>query len=136
MIDKIFEHDRIELLLTRQIDQNAWIEIAAARAHNHPAGRGQAHAGVDGLAALDRGDAGAVAKMGNYQTVGQIAPQLAHDRFAGEAMKTVALDALLPQSLGKRKNTGDIGQAGVKGCVEAGDLRKAWKMLLRSANDR
>src|ERR1700730_10806687 len=47
VIDQIFEHRRIELLLTHQIDQNAWIEIAAARAHDHPAGWGQSHARVD-----------------------------------------------------------------------------------------
>ena len=59
--------------LSREIDQNARIEIAAAGAHDHSAGRGQSHAGIDGLAALDRGNARAVAKMSNYQPVGQIA---------------------------------------------------------------
>ena len=69
MIDQLFEHLRIELLFAHQIDQNAGIEIAAARAHDHPAGRGQAHAGVDRLARFDRGDAGAIAEMGDDQPV-------------------------------------------------------------------
>src|ERR1700730_9588647 len=61
VIDQIFEHRRIELLLTHQIDQNAWIEITAARAHDHPTGWGQSHARVDRFTAFDRGDAGAIA---------------------------------------------------------------------------
>ena len=51
-------------------------------------------------------------------------------------MKPVALDALLLQFPGKRKDPGDIRQTGVKGRVEAGYLRKPRKMLLRGADDR
>ena len=47
VIDQLFEHGGIEFLLAHQIDQNAWIEIAAPRAHDHAAGWGQSHAGVD-----------------------------------------------------------------------------------------
>ena len=69
MIDQLFEHGCIELLFTRQIDQHARVEIAAARAHDHATGWGQPHAGVDRLSVLDRGDAGAVAEMGDDQAV-------------------------------------------------------------------
>jgi hypothetical protein len=51
-IDQPFEHCRVELLFTHQIYQNTRIEIAAARAHDHPAGRGQSHAGIDRFAAF------------------------------------------------------------------------------------
>ena len=79
MIDQLFKHGRIEFLLAHEIDQNAGINIAAARAHDYPAGRGQSHAGVDRFAALDRRNAGAVAEMGDYQAVWQIFRQLVDD---------------------------------------------------------
>ena len=47
VVNQIFEHGRVELLFPRQIDQNAGIEIAAPRAHDHAASRGQSHAGID-----------------------------------------------------------------------------------------
>ena len=81
-IDQLFEHGRIEFLLTHQIDQNAWIEIAATRAHDHAAARGQSHARVDRFTGFDRGDACAIAEMGDDQAIGQIVRKLAHDRFA------------------------------------------------------
>ena len=74
VIDQLFEHGGIELLLAHQIDQNAGIEITAARAHDHPAGWGQSHAGVDRFAGFDRSDACAIAEMGDHQAVGQPLP--------------------------------------------------------------
>src|ERR1700680_3875253 len=102
VIDQLFEHGRIEFLLPHQIDQDAGIEIAAARAHDHPAGWGQSHAGVDRFAAPDRGDAGAIAEMGNYQAVRQIPTKLAHDRLTRKAVKSVALATLRLQFLSDR----------------------------------
>jgi hypothetical protein len=69
-VNKLLEHARIELLLSHQIDQDAWIEIAATRAHDHAAGRGQSHARVDRFAGFDRGDAGAIAEVGDDQAIG------------------------------------------------------------------
>src|ERR1700730_4944347 len=136
VIDQLFEHRRIELLLTHQIDQNAWIEIAAARAHDHPAGWGQSHAGVDRFAAFDRGDACAIAEMGNYEEVRQIVCKLVYDGFARKAVKPVALDTLQLQFLGDRKDTCDLCQFGVKSGVETRHLGKPRKMLLCEADDR
>jgi hypothetical protein len=99
VIDQLFEVDGIVLLLAHQIDQDAGIEITAARAHNHAAGRGQSHAGVDRFAAFDRGDACAIAEMRDYQAVRQIVRKLVHDRFARKAVKPVALDTLQLRSL-------------------------------------
>ncbi len=47
----------VELFLVQQIDENARIEIAAARAHDDAPGGRQFHAGVDRPPVLDRGDA-------------------------------------------------------------------------------
>ena len=65
VIDQRFEPRGVEILLAHQIDQHARIEIAAARSHDHSAGRGQTHAGVDGLTAFNGGDADAIAEMRN-----------------------------------------------------------------------
>ena len=94
MIDQLFDHSGVEFHLAHQIDQNAWIDIATASAHHHPAGRGQAHAGVDRFAFFDRSNACAIAEMGDYEPVRQIGPELAHDRLARKTMKPVALNTL------------------------------------------
>ena len=39
VIDQRFETRGVEVLFSRQIDQHARIEIAAARSHDHSAGR-------------------------------------------------------------------------------------------------
>ena len=136
VVDQLFEHGRIEFPLAHQIDQNAWIEIAAACAHDHAARRGQSHAGVDRFTAFDRGDACTIAEMGDDQAVRQIVRKLMHDRFARKAVKPVALDTLRLQFPGDRKDPCDVRQFGVKGGVEARRLRKSGKMLLREADDR
>src|SRR5258707_13385025 len=48
VIDQRFKARGVEILLACQIDQDAGIEIATARPHDHSAGWGQAHAGVNG----------------------------------------------------------------------------------------
>ncbi len=136
VVDQLFQLGGIEFVLTHQVDQNAGIQIAGTRAHDHAASGGQPHAGVDRFAILDRGDAGAVAEMGNDQALGQIVGKLMQDGFAGQAVKAIALDALGPQFLGQRQNPRDIGQVGVKCRIEAGYVRNVGELLLRVANDR
>src|SRR5579872_5314205 len=93
------------------IDQNAWIEIAAARAHDHAAAQGQSHARVDRLTGFDRGYAGTISKVGDDKSLRQIVSKLAHDRFARKTMKPMALDPLQPQFLGNRKYPADSDEA-------------------------
>jgi hypothetical protein len=59
-----------------------------------------------------------------------------HDRFAGKAVKPVALDTLQLQFLGDRKDTCDLRQFGMKGGVKTRHLRKPGEMLLCEADDR
>ena len=94
MIDRLFEHGGIEFLLTHQVDQNARIKIATPRAHDHSAGWGQSYTGVDRFAGFDRGHACAIAEMDDHEAVRQTTPELAHNRFAREAVKSVALNSL------------------------------------------
>src|SRR3984893_16323821 len=74
--------------------------------------------------------------MGDDQAVRQIASKLMDDRFAGKAVKAVALDPLRLEFLGDRKHTRDIGHSGVKCGVEKCNLWKPRKMLLGEADDR
>ena len=67
---------------------------------------------------------------------GEIVRKLAHDRFARQAVKPVALDTLRLQFLGDRKDARDLRQFGMKGGVETSHLRQPGKMLLREADDR
>ncbi len=100
VIDQRFETRGVEVLFARQIDQHTRIEIAAARSHDHPTGRGQTHAGVNGLTAFNGGETGAIAEMRNYQSIRQIVPKLAYDRLARKAVKSIAVDAIRPQLQG------------------------------------
>ncbi len=77
MINKSFETPAVEAFFAHQIDQDTRIEIAATRSHDHAPGRGQTHAGIYGLAVLDGGNAGAVAKMRNDEPVRPVVPELA-----------------------------------------------------------
>src|SRR6266699_4082025 len=79
VIDQCFETRGVEVLFAHQIDQHTRIEIAAARSHDHPTGRGQTHAGINGLATFNGGETGAIAEMHNYQSIWQIVPKLAYD---------------------------------------------------------
>ena len=96
----------------------------------------KSHAGIDRFAAFDRGDVGAIAEMGDDQAIRQIAGKLMHDRFAGQAVKPVAMNTLRLQCFGDRKHTSDLGHFGVKCGVETCRLRKAGKMLLGEADHR
>ena len=56
------------------------------------------------LPSFDRRDASSIAKMGDDQAVRQTRSQLAHDRFARQAVKPVALDTrpiAVPWGIGK-----------------------------------
>jgi hypothetical protein len=50
--------------------------------------------GVHGFTAFNGGDAHTVAEMRNYESIWRIVPELTHDRLAGKAMKSIALDTV------------------------------------------
>ena len=91
-INQLVDLVGIELLLSHQVDENTGIEITAARAHDQPAGGSQSHAGVDRFPALDRSHARAIAEMSDDEAVGKSIRDPMHDRFAGQAVKSVALE--------------------------------------------
>jgi hypothetical protein len=52
-----------ELVLVHQVLEDAGVQIAGAGAHRQSGQRREAHGGVDGFAAVHRGDGGAVAEV-------------------------------------------------------------------------
>ena len=136
VINQRFETRSVEVLFAHQIDQHTRIQIAAARSHDHPAGRGQTHAGVNGLTAFNGGETGAIAEMQNDESIRQIVPKLAYDRLARKAVKSIAVDATRSQCCGDWQSARDIWHAGVERRIEAGHLRQLREVLLREANDR
>ena len=136
VVDQRFETRGVEVLFAHQIDQHTRIEVAAARSHDHPTGRGQTHAGVNGLTAFNGGETGAIAEMGDYQSVRQMVPKLAYDRLARKAMKSIAADTIRSQYEGERQGARDIWHPSVKRRIEASHLRQLREVLLREANDR
>src|SRR5580704_9050704 len=136
MIDQLFEHGGIELLLAQKIDQNSRIDITTPRAHDHAAGWRQTHAGVDRFSGSDRGHACTIAEMGDHEAARQIVRKLMHDRFTRKAVKSVTLNSFRLQFLRDRKETRDRRQFGMEGRVKTRHLRKPRKMLLCEAYDR
>ena len=65
VINQRFEVPGVEVLFAHQINQHARIEITAASSHDHSAGWGQTHAGVNGLAGSHGGETGTIAEMRN-----------------------------------------------------------------------
>ena len=135
-VDQLFKTRGVEIPFSHQIDQHARIEIAAARAHDHPAGWRQSHAGVDGVAIFDGCDTRAIAEVRNDDPVRPIGSELAQDRLARQTVKSVALDALGSQLQRNRQGSRDIRHSGVKRRIEAGHLRQSGEVLTGEANDR
>ena len=67
---------------------------------------------------------------------GRLVSELAHDRFARKAMKSIALDAVRSQFQRDRQRARDIRHPSVKCRIEAGDLWQLREVLLRESNDR
>ena len=61
VIDQIRKLGDIKLHFSHQVEQNTWIYVANARAHDHPTGGRQTHAGVNRFSVFDGSHASAVA---------------------------------------------------------------------------
>ena len=108
---------------------DAVVEIAAAGAHRQADQRGEAHGGVHALAAVDRGDGGAVAHVAGDDL--ELLDRLAHQlRAAGgdvamaRAVEAVAADAVvLVILIRNRVHEGLAGHGLVERGVKHGDHR-------------
>ena len=125
MVDHLFQCGGIQPVFAQQVEQHAGVEVAAAGAHHHPAAGRQAHGGVDGSPVPQGSQAGAVAQVRDHYPALRPLFQSAGDVLIGQAVKSVAAQAVLAVAMGQWQGVGDRGQGGVKGGVEAGYLRCA-----------
>ena len=131
LVDQIIDGRGAASLFLEQVEQHAGIEVAGARAHHQPAGRREAHRGVDALAALGRPPCWRRCPDGR-RSRGRRPPRrrppsrsFCHDVLVRKPVKTVAQHALVPKASGQRKTLGHLGHLAVKRRVEAGDLLQA-----------
>ena len=62
VVDLVDLHSRVAI----EVQDDAWVDVAAAGAHDKTLERGEAHRGVDGLAALDCRGRSAVSEVQDY----------------------------------------------------------------------
>src|SRR5258705_10383221 len=96
-MDHFVEPLRAHALGSRQIPNEARVEIAGARAHGDAGTGGEAHAGVDAFAVADGGKTGAVTEVGHDYTTScrfgsSEAFQFFHEKRVGETVKPKALN--------------------------------------------
>ena len=128
-----------ELFLQKAEDER--VDVAAARAHWKAGARGEAHRRVDGNAAVDGGDGGAVAEVAGHEL--ELGERLAHElggtsrdiAVRGAVEAVAAHGVLLEVLVGKRVEEGLGGHGLVERRVEDGDLRDVGAHELDAALD-
>ena len=135
MIEQIFQFVVAELLIAQEVEKNARIEIARARAHRDAAGGREAHGGVDRYSIAKSAEARSVTEMREDGTFGKALAEVMHQRFIGEAMESVALNTRVKVALGKRQVRCYFRDGAVKGIVEAGKVDRRWKDRLRGGDE-
>ena len=110
------------------MDQNAWIDGAAARAHHQAVDGSEAHRAGDAAAILHGAEARAIAEMRDDDApLGHFRrnfSQPARDIFIGDAVKAVTPDSLLGIFSRDGESLRDRRLAAMEGRVETGDLRQ------------
>ncbi len=115
------------LPLLQQMQDYAGIEPARPCGHGNAVERGKAHAAIAADALFQSTEACAATEMGgdDFRFVRQPAAHLPGDEFVGEAMKAVALDALVMKRAGDGEAANEFGLRGVKSGIEGGRLGQA-----------
>src|SRR5260370_38988294 len=97
MVYQALEALRVVALFLEEIEEDAGIEIAAARAHHESSRRRESHRGVERPPVAYRRHARAVAQVGDDDTRGHRVAERLHDVFERDAEKTEAPDSVVPQ---------------------------------------
>ena len=104
------------------VHEQAGVEIAGASAHDDAAGGSEAHRRIDGETVENSGDAGAVAEVGDDEARWNIFLESVENRFARQAVETIATNTGLPEFFGKREARGGLGKRAVESGVKAREL--------------
>ena len=104
-IEEGFESVGVEAVVAHEKDEDAGVEVSGAGGHGDAAGGGESHAGVDGAAVEDGGEAGSVAEVSARRRGRDLRTEAVKDGFVGEAVEAVSLDAFVVDRSG-----GDSGR--------------------------
>ena len=120
--------ERLELaravaVMVHEVNDDAGIEIARARAHHEPAGRREPHRRIDRAPVLHRRHARPVAEVGDHRAPELRRAERLDDVLVREAVKAVAPHPRVEEIARQREALGDLGQRAMKGGVEAHHLR-------------
>src|SRR5260370_30107060 len=124
MVYQALEALRVVALFFEEIEEDAGVEVAAARDHHEAAGRRESHGGVERPAVAYRRHARAVAKVGDDDARGCRAAEGLHDVFERDTVKAEAANSLVPQRARQREALGHFGHLPMESGVEARHLRQ------------
>src|SRR5262249_28749901 len=130
-VEEIFKSVGVQLLCPHEIEQHARVKIARASAHRHSAGRRQSHRCVDRSAIAYRNHAAPASQVRKDRTSWELRSQAMHKRFIREPVKAVSPDSIHEVSLRQRQVCRRLGHRAMKRGIEAGDMERVGKLLLR-----
>src|SRR5450631_3270565 len=81
-----------------------------------------------------RAQAGSVAQVREDGSLGKLRAEVKHQRFVGEAVEAIALNAGFEITLRKRQMRCDLGHGAMKSIVETGEVRGRGKTRLSRRN--
>src|SRR5260370_25803132 len=109
-------------LLTHQIEKDARVEIAAARAHHDATDGREAHRGVYGMSIPDGNQARAVSEMGDDRPRQGSRAEHADDVLVRESVKAVMPQLVAPERARERKALSQLRHISMKCRIEARNL--------------
>ena len=115
VIDEACERRHVVAFVRQEMDEDAGIEIAAARAHHEAAARRESHRRVDGTTVTHRRHAGAVAEVRDHRAAERRCPDGRDDVLVRQAVEAVAPDTLRPEQVRERQALRHLGHAAVEG---------------------
>ena len=128
VIENVFDaRERLSLLL-QEMDDDAWVERAAARRHRDSVERRKAHARIAAFAVFERAEARAAAKVRGDDTsgceIGRKLAQLRCHEFVGQTVKSVSLDPGIEHFTRQGEAADDVGLRPMERRVERRRLRQ------------
>ena len=122
LVEETLEPVRVVPLLAHEVQEDAGVEVTAARTHHDAADGGQSHRRVHRASIPDGDQARAVAEVRNDRPRQGARTEHADDVFVGQPVKAVASQRLAPEPARERKAPRELRHASMKRRIEARDL--------------
>src|ERR1700730_16333838 len=117
MIQQIFKSIGVELLISQQKENDAWVEVARARPHRNAASGSKAHGGIDRSPVEKRTETRPVAQMRKDGASGKLCAEVVHQRFVRNTVETIATNPRVKIALRDWQVRCDVRNCLVKGVV-------------------